>query len=404
MNLSKVMNYTANVFQKYLSSARKIKIKAFEHQRENNQQSIENVDRIVKSAINNLQVITTSFPLRLQKLAERKLQAQSNERTFQAERNIYRPVKFPDILTTILLSVFGAVAETIMTSTGLVADGHVEPIVGFGFGLMFSSVTVALGLMTGYFCLRYINYKTHATVLNPTDLTKRHMARFGLGSSLLTLLIMVFTAARVRITGGHDNLFSFDEVSFAATFNDGLAIVIMIVAVLSYCIALWKGHSGFSDPEPDYADHAGFANEEIDELAEEIVEDTLDDIDDTFEAAEDFIMSSSPSPEDETEIFSEIQNHNDAVIEEKLKAEVFFQQECERAEFIQQEKMDRPNLDFDVFDQLLIKTNALKPTESHNKILSELKQAHSVAITTIHEAYAEYKANSQALPITPPSH
>lgn len=404
MNLSKVMNYTANVFQKHLSSARKIKIKAFEHQRENNQQSIENVDRIVKSAINHLQVITTRFPIRLQKLAERKLQAQSNERTFQAERNIYRPVKFPDILQTILLSVTGAVIETIMTSTGLVADGHVEPIVGFGFGLMFSSVTVALGLMTGYFCLRYTNYKAHTTVLHPTDLTKRHMARFGLGFSFSIVLVLIFTAARVRITGGHDNLFSFDEVSFAATFNDGLAIVIMIVAVLSYCIALWKGHSGFADPEPDYADHAGFASEEIDELAEEIVEDTLDDIDDTFEAAEDFVISSSQTPDDETEIFSEMQHHNDAVIEEKLKAEVFFEQECERAEFIQQEKMDRPNLDFDVFDQLLINTNALKPTESHNEILSELKQAHSAAIAAIHEAYAEYKASSQALPITPPSH
>ncbi len=138
--------------------------------------------------------------------------------------------------------MFFVLGEGGMTATTMIAEGRMDVVAGIGYGMIFACINVIVGMVAGYFCLRYVGLRLNSPAPETGDSLKRFAAKAGFAFFILTLIVLIFSAARVRTLGGHEHIFTFTEVSFLATFNDGLAIIIIVIGLVSSLIAIWKGY------------------------------------------------------------------------------------------------------------------------------------------------------------------
>lgn len=313
-----------------------------------NQNAPEKIAAQQEDAAQGMERIAASTVSALAAHAKAADHANRSLRSFQAENRLTRPLSEPNPLTTMLFLMIGWVIETVFTATGLFADGHVGLIPALGFAVTFATVNIGIGLAAG-FALRFVNFRQNAVMWSPGIRWIRWAARGAFGLLLAVAAVMIFAGGRVRVTGGHDAIFDFRSVSFGATFNDGLALVVMVAAALSVALAVAKGFSGFSDPVPGYAAHAN-AGDAIQDTAEDQVEDALEDIAEIAEETEDDILDGLVDPNTVQSLAEAIVRHNGHLDEDRAWlasfAEECWQRDCHVAgREVPREPLSTPRLD-----------------------------------------------------------
>lgn len=370
----------------------------FEQNRFDTPEIERKINGIGDSAANMMRVSASNVEARLEELAETGRNADQIKRLFQAEHGILRDLKQPDPLITAFLVMLGWLLECVFTAIGLFADGHVDLIPALGFAITFSTVNVGLGLAAGS-CLRYVGYRSQNPVQLPRYKRTRQIALAGFLCILAVDVVMIFTGGRVRTTGGHDAIFDFSQTSFPATFGDGLALVIMIVAALSFGISVMKGRAGFSDPLPEYSDHAGRIDLGIDEEAEDIATSAQELVDEIYESAEEDILDLLDEVNDGVDLVKDTYAFEAEIQNAKDDTRVAAHQAWERDSFIQGKSVPRPSLNTDAFDALSIDLESLANDIPDQAVLDELRTAHADATARIGTAYAAYSANVRNVPL-----
>lgn len=315
-------------------------------------------------------------------------------RGFQAENRLTRPLNEPDTLKTLLLLMIGWLVETIFTATGLFADGHVDLIPALGFAVTFSTVNIGIGLAAG-FALRFVNYRQNAVMWTSEIRWIRWAARSAFGLLVLTAMLMIFTGGRVRVTGGHDAIFGFSTVSFGATFNDGLALVVMVAAALSVALSVAKGFSGFADPVPGYSAHAS-AGQAIIEAAEDQVEESLESIAEIAEDAEDEISDGFADPDKVKTLFEAILRFNGRVDEDRAHMAVIAEETWQRDCHVAGSAVARNPVMTPVLDALELDAAALDGGQATMPNLDRLRAARLEANATIADAHNAFLAKVSA--------
>lgn len=324
-------------------------------------------------------------------MAEAGRQADKAKRLFQDAHGIVRDPKQPSVLVTLLFLMVGWLVESVFTTVGLYADGHVDLIPAMGFAVTFSTVNVGLGLAAGY-CTRYFGYRTLSHTHHAAHWGIRLASVMGYILTVLVGFVMVFVGGRVRVTGGHEAIFDFPEVSFAATFDDGLALVIMVAAALSFAVAVAKGRSGFADRMAGYGDHAGRLAHGLDDEAAALAHAAQDHIDALLDEAEDNILDLMDAPDNSEDLLSAVYHFNARVLNAKDDLRVQAHTAWERACFIDGTALPYPKLNLEAFDDVLIDPGLLTNTEPPSPDLAALRQAHADASARITAAFAAYMA------------
>lgn len=337
----------------------------------------------------------------LTSLGEIAHDADQGKRAFQSEHGIFRDLKRPDPLKTLTFLMFGWVTESIFTTVSLFADGHLDLIPAVGFAATFSTVNVGLGLAAGA-CLRYAKYHQNSPVVRSGDRLTRKTAFAGLLTILGIDALMIFAGGRVRVTGGHGEIFDFSNVGFFATFGDGLALVIMVAAALSCAIAVFKAHSGFADPIPEYSDYAGGADS-FDEDAEDIALGFQERIEEIAEDAEAGVFETTDAPEDQMELVRDVLHFNAEVQDAASDMRAFARAEWERYAYVKGEDVARKDFDASEFEALLIDVTTLKFADLQDDELEALRAAHATAMAEITNAYAGYSATARRSRVLPPN-
>ncbi len=344
-------------------------------------------------AVRQMEIEAASVEVQLMQLASAAKDVERGRRGFQAANRIMRPPRTPDVLKTLFIIMIGLVLEVIFAATGLFADGYVDLIPALGFALTFATANIGLGLAIG-FTLRFVQYRSEAVLWSPAELTTRWIARIGLAAQAIVAMVMVFAGGRMRITGRHDGLFDFAAVPFGATFNDGLSLVIMIIAALSVALAAAKGFGGFFDPIPGYSDYVGAGGDIADE-AQGLVEDALEEVAEIAEEAEEEILDAVAAPEDRVALFEDITRFNGRVVTAKADLAVLSRDEWQRRCFVAGEDLPQPEPDT-ALDALLIDPGELG-NETAPPSLERLRNARTEANARISAAHTGFTARLSAI-------
>ncbi|MEM9766216.1 MAG: hypothetical protein AAF968_27705, partial [Pseudomonadota bacterium] len=265
----------------------------------------------------------------LEGLATKCDAAGSYYRLIQATYQTFRPPKLTDWMNTVLVIIPFLLLEGGMAGAILIAEGRMDLVAGLGYGLIFAVVNILLGVLIGYLPLRHLAYRTPLDLSDPdadrdltaTTLMIRGLAAVGLVIGLAAEAALVFAAARLRSTGEHTGLTDFSEIGFWETFDDSLAIIVVVIGVCSVVLAMMKGYSGLTDPIPGYAEAYLSATADIDDAAEDIVDEAdeaIEKLSDTaLDQAEERIATAKERPAQAfgalNEIAANIDAHNDDV-------------------------------------------------------------------------------------------
>lgn len=338
-------------------------------------------------------------------------------RFLQWSHNAARPAKLPDPLDTIFVAMVFVLLEGGMTSMMMISEGKMDVMAGIGYGLIFASVNVIVGIVGGFFCLRYVNYKLSAPNPEPQDKRTRLIARVGYSIVLSVLAILVFCAARVRSLGSHEHIFSFDEIGFMSTFNDGIAVIIIVIGAVSSILAIWKGYSGLSDPVPGLSSARRHAetliNEDgmiaLDALADsmsEIVEDALESAEDDLKLAKKAISTRTKSL---LHLTDTVKRHNTSIEDARAKLQVFAHQHSSMIHRVKRSEAPvSVSFDESVFNAMSISPDVLSSFETQtsqsevNKLqsdMAELLNALGDALAKIELARTEFLASAPDLDV-----
>lgn len=358
------------------------------------QRATGEVEALQDQAARQIEIEAGTAEAQLNLLSLAAKDAERGLRAFQAANRIDRAPRSPDVLKTMFIIMLGLVLEVVFAATALFADGHVDLIPALGFALTFATANVGLGLAIG-FTLRFARYRDEAVLLNPFHVVIRWTARIGLVVQLLVTTVMVFAGGRVRVTGGHDGLFSFADVPFAATFNDGLSLVIMVIAALSVALAAAKGFGGFIDPIPGYADHIG-TDGDIAENAREVAEDALEEVADLADDAEEGILDAVAEPGTRAKLFEDITRFNNRVTAAQSELAVLAQDEWQRRCFVAGEDLPPPDTVSAALNALLIDPAELGE-EAPRLSLEHLRTARTKASARISTAHTGFIARLNAI-------
>ncbi|MEM1372275.1 MAG: hypothetical protein AAGG72_08645 [Pseudomonadota bacterium] len=352
-------------------------------------------DALLDQALHRFSILASTAETRLVQQADAVKAAEQVLRGFQAENRITRPLKTPDGLKTVGLLMPTWLLETVFASTGLVADGYIDVVPALGFAVTFSTANVCLGLALGY-TLRFVSYRSRAATKSLGDAWTRWSARIGCGALSAISAVMVYAGGRVRVTGGkHDGLFDFSEVPFSATFNDSFSLVIMVVAGLSIAVAALKGYSGFADPIPDYADHAGAGNELVED-AQWLAEDALEEISEIAEDTEDDILDGQPDADVLAKLATEIAAFNAQVDDAIADLAVIAQDEWQRRCYAAGEELPAPELDMSALDAMRIDPDILNDADVAATPLDRLHSARTEASSRVSTAHTAFLAKVSA--------
>lgn len=348
----------------------------------------------VESAANLMRMLPDTIRPALDDLATSQENAAQAERLFRFTNKITRALKKPDVLGTMAMVTVGWTAETVLATVSLAADGHVDVVTAMGIGAAFSTANSGVGLATGQ-ALRFANYRNQADNSRKGDRLVRGFGIGGVAGLLGTAALLLFTAARVRVTGSHDSVFDFTDVGVFATFNDAFAIIIAATAALSFGIAVAKGYSGFSDPILGFADHVGTAGAKIPEQAQDLVEDALEQLDDIAEAAEEDVLALWDDADEIDALVKDILDFNASIEIAKAELRVFVIRDWEEHSIVADAVLPRPEMDFSAFDALHIDPSQLSFAEPQQALIDQLRAAHAEAAAQIMTLSSAFSATTQ---------
>lgn len=377
------------------------------------------LERQIESAANTVRAAIKDVQAAFAKLGLRR-QAKGTHFRFQAWLNgITRNVTTPEWSDTLSILMVFWLFEGGLTGTMMIAEGRMDVRTGFSYGGVFALVNIITALITGYYPLRYLTYRLNSPEPEPHDHIIRKVALGGFVFSIFTLLVLIFSAARVRALGTHDGIFDFTAVGFFETFNDGIAIIIIVIGLASSFIAIVKGYSGFSDPVPGLSQARRDAEDGINEQALDIIDDYAELADKAADGAIERVETSLDDIEDITadkrQRFSQasaaIDAHNNHIHEVKGRLSAKHRGRIHIKEALSGKRCACLPLDLKAFDALLLEpldlglldkcSDMSADIERIRSRLSDLESLHANAIAELNAAHTDFLASAPDLDIFP---
>lgn len=356
-----------------------------EQQLETSRPSPAHVLQTAQSTVDNISLITTTSEENLNSLCEIKNRRLRDYRWFQENFNLDRDAEVPDPITTTGVASLCIVIEGTMAGGMMIMDGKMGITAGLTYGWIFAGTNILVGLVTGFFS-RYLNIK---------NITVRRLTKFGLVLSTGFLMLLIFSAARIRAIGSHTGIFDFSRVDFLSTFDDGITLVIMALGAIGSLIAIYEGIIGISDSIPGFTKMRHRCEKEISIDGRNAYEDGIDAVEDCAENAQDVINEFNEDIDElksrTFDVSQQRRDYNNFVLACKDSVKVFASQ---RARI---EGMPLEDINLTAFDKLLF-SSTYQPdrltmdmddtlTESLNKITT----ARDKATTKIRAAYAQFQ-------------
>lgn len=367
---------------------------------------------IVRAARDGLLCLSNRASASFDLLSSRRQIASEALRGFIVDNGLKRPMHKPNRFTTVMVTQGALLTESLSASTLLIADGATTITEGIGYGVIFALLTVGVGMATGYFACRWIGYRLDAPFPRMRDRLLRIAGWCGFAVGIGLIGGLGFSAARVRATGGHADIWNFETVSLAATFSDYFALALPVVALLGATLAIHKGISGIEDSYPGYQAAAEAAETQILEAAlnlrddrryeaETIREDALDALDDD---AGECGAAFEDRRSGKLEHASLTAAHNRDVEAARELAREWAENEHARTVFVSSrlDVSEPPGIDDAAFDAWLIAEPPPDAVESGdgddepNLVTrrAEIEAAFSEALGAIEDAYGAFLANA----------
>lgn len=285
-------------------------------------------------------------------------------RAVMHDQGVTKPYTPPNLWNMAIFVQFGLIVETVIVAMLMIGDGKMTVPSAVGYSFVYALINVLLGLSTGFLGLRFMLFKRGVSHLTEIDRQKRKFGRTALWMGLAALTLLIFVGARVRVTGGHEHIFSFwgmDGVSFFATFNDGMSIVLIMFAAFSSGVAIYKGY--MVDPVPDlskaykhaYTETAAHMDDAGDDALERL-DVRLDDVLDQLHHMRDQLDGAETSyKEGLTALNHARREHNDRVTLAKSTLVAERDRRVERFETVKGEALGTiPELHLEAFDALAL--------------------------------------------------
>ena len=347
-------------------------------------------ERSVKTAMLRLEQLAAQAEREIASITQQANNANKSTRKFSVDWGVWRGIKRPNTFKTFIMISTCWTLETGLTAGSLFADGHMSVPVAGMFAGVFASVNVGLGIFAGWVA-RLRNFRKQHINPRPEDKKIRQAGKYGFIILSIIEAMMMFVAGRTRVTGEHDRVFDFSEYSFWSTFGDGIALVIMIAAGISFIVAASKGYSGFKDEIPEFEDYAGTTQQDFDEDAEDVVDESLEDIDDVLDEAKEDIENLYENLDDIKELPERVGSFNTKIVKAKGAIVTAVQREIERINFVEGVQIERPEIDWSDFNSLMIEPGSVSEAPLGKSQLDNLYQAHADATARISAAIEKYR-------------
>lgn len=390
-------SYVYSLMQGALNNAKKVS--------KNSLQAISNLFKDTKQAIESRAGIATTELLSLKKQKQRAGEA---KRRFEYDFQIESPVQKPDRLKTFSIVGIGFILETGITFALFVAEGFMDFIPALATGAAIAFINTAAAMTAGYFGGRYVTYGIDA--INPTSRQKRirRYAFCGLVFAFINIVTLHIGAARVRVTGSHSGIFDFSEVSFFATFNDYFALALITLGIIGALIGFYKGRNGLNDPRGGYAEVALNSFTAIEKTADDIYDNAVLDVEDSYNSIcdeiEDFFESYETNCSSQSgaqiELSNAIENHNDNIENAIALVASTYNAEAKRLSIIKGHEVAPKEPNIAAFEALRVEhipsndnTDQSASDEdsiSKEQLLAELTDAYRQALAAIEQAYREF--------------
>ena len=230
----------------------------------------------VDTAIDRMRTISAKAVNQLHgPLTTQRIDAQEAVRLFKHVRQIDEPCFKPDLWSAAFKIKCAILAEGGLSGIMYSLGGNGDILGGLGYGLTFAATNITCGAISGFYFLRdWMNYR-HINKNAKRIRALSASAFFGMTGLNVAL---IFSAARVRTTGDHGEILNFAEHSFLSTFNDGIALAIITLAVGGTILAINEGCRGISDRHSGYVEVTDYCHRKVDKPAEKYVLTTIANI------------------------------------------------------------------------------------------------------------------------------
>lgn len=372
------------------------------NQTHSNEESAERAENKCRTALKSMSLLASSHEQALKGFADKSHKQLQALRKAQVDSGHYRSPRRSDKLLTFASLMVSAACEGTMIAINTVVDGNGDLLTGFALGMLSGFLTVTNGCACG-FSSRWFGYGLAKSASNSGDAFKRGFSKAVCLITAALGFLIIFAAARTRSNGGdHHDIFNFHQIGFFETFNDGLNLMTFSLGLLGFGFAAWKGRHGFSDPVPELAEIADLKLDDIDIDARDSTFDAQEDVDHLRETAHNALLVNSPAEDEENAINDKRIALSTSVETAKQSVKLFAQKEYEAECFIHGVDVGAPELDFSDFDAVLDDLEVPPRTYPNQDLFDAVTAAHSCAIASITQSYADYQADVLGFRFPPP--
>lgn len=182
-----------------------------------------------------------------------KTEAGEKLRHFQMWHGLERPPRQPDTAQAVFIIVLATCLEMGLSAFLLINDGLFTVFDASVLALIFGLVNTVTALCTGLYGWRFAGYRKRALQPESKDRFIRGLAIIGTLAGIGLIGVLQFASGRVRVLGSHEGLFDFEDVSVAATFDNYLALALMVIGCFSALINMITAYQGLADCYPGYS-------------------------------------------------------------------------------------------------------------------------------------------------------
>lgn len=367
-----------------------------------------------------LATVFTQFEGLLSRFADQRFKRSEFLRKLLVDHGVASPPKRHSWFNTIFSVQIFMLLEVMVVSISLIADGQMGAPEAVAFASVFALATVLLGMGAGYFGLAKMPHKLNAPIQSIADKRTRNRGAVTFTVLVVSIVWMIFIAARVRATRSHDHVFSMNEVGFFATFNDGMVWLIICVAGASAVISTRKGY--LIEPIKGLANAQHYAFDAINAEVQDFADETLDALDARIGDAAGFaheILEAAEKIKGQRSGKLRRLNRNIREFNHKVDSSIarlthLFAFEIDRYERTTGEPFTgERRLDLSGIETLRLTlvsdadipcaTKADADAEALRTLLSDVSTAHQQTSLSIETALAAFRAEQPALsPVTPP--
>lgn len=232
--------------------------------------------------LNTLLRLTERLVARYQEIREER---ETEVRKQLARAGLDRPVSTPDQFPVFMTLIVTTTIEASFNAALLAANGFMGLVGAVLMGAVLAITTTFTAIMGGLYGLRYARKRFFAFDRALADRLINMAGVAGFLLSAMAIALMIFAAARLRLTGSMAGIFDFSAAGFGSTFDDIATLALVIVGCCSAVISYACGYCGLKDPEPGLSEAQHWATSQLDAEAEAGISDVLDQLEEAVEGA-----------------------------------------------------------------------------------------------------------------------